>query len=327
MSQFQDPRDDDAPFSDIDLRAANYVERRDNGDWTDRDEADFEAWLGESVAHRVAFLRLNASWKRTERLAALRTPEPLPEISREPRSGRSYFKMAAAFGALSALGIVLAIYLGLPRGETYSTPVGGRETLALSDGSRIELNTDTSIRISLSGKERAVSVEKGEVYFSVHHNASWPFVVTAQGHRVVDLGTEFSLRLEPKSVKVALLQGRVRFDPDAQSDAQPKILAPGDVLEASVDRVSVKTESMRDIMASLAWRKGQLIFHNTPLVEAAAELNRYSQIKIVLQDPLAATETINGTLAINDLAEFAHLANSLFGLRVEDRGNEIVLTR
>lgn len=327
MSLFQDRADADTSYSDVELKAAYYVERRGGVDWTDREEAEFDAWLGEAAAHRVAFLRLNASWKRTERLAALRTPEPLPEISREPRPARSYFKVAAAFGLLAGLGAALAVYLGLPRGESYSTPVGGQETLALSDGTRIELNTDSRIHIALSGKERDVSVEKGEVYFAVRHNASWPFVVTAQGHRVVDVGTEFSLRLEPKTLEVALLQGRIQFDPSVQGSAKPEFLAPGDVLEVSNDHVSVKTESLRDIMASLAWRKGQLVFRNTSLIEAAAELNRYSQIKIVLEDPLAATETINGTLAINDLAEFAHLANSLFGLRVENRGNEIVLLR
>ena len=70
-----------------------------------------------------------------------------------------------------------------------------------------------------------------------------------------------------------------------------------------------------------------LAFHNTTLAEAAAEFNRYNQTRIVLEDPRAGTETINGMLPINDLAEFAHVAKNLFGLRAENHGDEIVLTR
>jgi len=318
---------DETAMPSIDMRAADYVERRDSGNWTDKDEAELEGWLAENIAHRVSFLRLNSSWRRTERLAALRPPEDEEEVPRGPSSGGHYLKIAAVFGLLLGVGGFATVYLTTPRTETYSTPVGGREILTLKDGSRIELNTNTSVRVALSGKERAVTVEKGEVYFKVHHDASRPFVVKAQGHRVVDLGTEFSLRVERHDVKVALFDGRVRFDPDTQTNAKPKVMIPGEVLTASVDRVSVEKEPLQDLLASLAWRRGMLQFHNTTLAAAAAEFNRYNQTKIVLDDPKAGTETINGMLPINDLAEFAHVAKSLFGLRAENHGDEIVLTR
>lgn len=319
--------DDNIALPSIDMRAADYVERRDSGNWTEQDEAELQAWLDQSVAHRVSFLRLNSSWRRTERLVALRAPDKGPDVPNDPSRGTQYLKIAAVFGVFLGLGGFLAVYLTTPQSETYSTPVGGREILTLKDGSRIELNTNTSVRVALSGKERAITVEKGEVYFEVHHDASRPFTVTAQGHRVVDLGTQFSLRVDKKDVKVALFEGRVRFDPYAQIDTKPEILMPGEVLVASADRVSVKKEPLQDLLASLAWRNGMLEFHNTTLAAAAAEFNRYNQTKIVLDDPKAGAETINGMLPINDLAEFAHVAKNLFGLRAENHGDEIVLTR
>jgi len=319
--------DDEAGMPSIDMRAADYVERRDSGNWSETDEAELEAWLAESIAHRVSFLRLNSSWRRTERLAALRPPEDEKDIPQGPPNGGHYLKIAAVFGLLLGIGGFAAVYLTAPRAETYSTPVGGREILTLRDGSRIELNTNTSVRVALGGTERAISVEKGEVYFHVHHDASRPFIVTAQGHHVVDLGTEFSLRVEKTDVKLALFQGRVRFDPDSLGSEKPEFLKPGEVLTASLDRVSVKKEPLQKLSASLAWRSGMLEFHDTSLAEAAAEFNRYNQTKIVLDDPNAGTETINGTLPINDLAEFAHVAKNLFGLRAENHGDEIILTR
>ena len=136
MSQFREHRDGDAPYGEIDIRAANYVERRDAAGWTDCDEAELEAWLSESFTHRVTFIRLNSSWKRTERLVALRAPESLPDAPRGPGHGGTYIKAAAAFGLLLGLGGFLALYFTTPRMETYSTPVGGREILTLKDGSQ-----------------------------------------------------------------------------------------------------------------------------------------------------------------------------------------------
>jgi len=327
MNQFGKRWDDDDIVPAVDMRAAEYVERRDSTDWSEKDEAELQAWLGESIAHRVSFLRLSSSWRRTERLVALRSPEKGPDVAPDSSSGTRYLKIAAVFGVFLGLGGFLATYLTTPQTETYSTPVGGREILTLKDGSKIELNTNTSVRVALSSKERAVTVDRGEVYFQVHHDATRPFVVTAQGHRVVDLGTQFSLRVEKSGLQVALVEGRVRFDPYAQTNAKAEVLTSGDVLVASVDRVSVKKQPMQDLLASLAWRSGMLEFHNTPLADAAAEFNRYNQTKIVLDDPRAGTETINGMLPINDLAEFAHVAKNLFGLHAENHGDEIVLAR
>lgn len=319
--------DDNITLPSVDMRAADYVERRDSGHWTEQDEAELQAWLDQSVAHRVSFLRLNSSWRRTERLVALRAPDNDPDVPNDPSRGTQYLKIAAVFGVFLGLGGFLVTYLTTPRVESYSTPIGGREILTLKDGSKIELNTNTSVRVALSSNARMVMVDKGEVYFQVHHDASRPFTVTAQGHRVVDLGTQFSLRVGKKDVKVALFEGRVRFDPYAQINTKPEMLTPGEVLIASADRVSVKKEPLQDLLASLAWRNGMLQFHNTPLASAVAEFNRYNETRIVLEDPRAGTETINGMLPINDLAEFAHVAKNLFGLRAENHGDEVVLTR
>jgi transmembrane sensor len=44
--------------------AANWLARRDGGDWTAGDEASLKAWIEASTAHRVAFIRLEAAWRK-----------------------------------------------------------------------------------------------------------------------------------------------------------------------------------------------------------------------------------------------------------------------
>jgi transmembrane sensor len=89
----------------------------------------------------------------------------------------------------------------------------------------------------------------------------------------------------------------------------------------------VKAHAPATVLTSLMWRKGMVSFHETSLADAAAEFNRYNRIKIVIHDPRARHETINGTLPINDLGEFTHMAANLFGLHARRQGNQIVLFR
>ncbi len=311
----------------IDMRAAAFVERRDCDGWTDNDEAELETWLNQASAHRVAFIRLNVSWRRTERLAALRPVPHENDTSPGGRNWRRYLKSAAVLGlAVLSTGFVAA-YLLAPRYDTYATTVGGRETLTLHDGSRIELNTNTVVRVSQNPERRLVQLDKGEAFFQIRHDAKHPFVVVAAGHRLIDLGTKFSVRTDADGLRVALVEGRVRFEPQNGSDRDRHTLVPGDVLLASAGAVSVKKQPIPDLTNALAWRRGMLLFHETTLLDAAREFNRYNETKIVIDDPRAAHETINGSLPANDLEEFSRMARNIFGLRTERRGNEVLFTR
>ena len=68
-------------------------------------------------------------------------------------------------------------FFASPREKTYSTGIGVRETIALPDGSQIELNTDTSVRLAEDGLHRHVTLDRGEAFFQVKHDATHPFVV------------------------------------------------------------------------------------------------------------------------------------------------------
>jgi len=319
---------DDTSLRVVDMRAAEFVERRDADNWTDEDEAAFETWLAKSSAHRVAFLRLNSSWRRTERLIALRSPEHEQNVRGGPKVRQWHLEIAVVFGLLLVLGIAGAEYLLVPRYDTYVTAVGGHQTLMLRDGSRIELNTNTLVRVSQNARQRLVRLDRGEAYFQVQHDPVHPLVVIAAGRRVVDLGTKFSIRADTDGLKIALIEGRVRVEATDQSGhARHTVLSRGDVLLASADFLSVTKKSQTDLKNALAWRRGMLVFHGTTLATAANEFNRYNATKIVINDAVVGREAINGTLPSEDLQEFARMARNIFGLRTIKRGNEIVFTR
>jgi transmembrane sensor len=303
---------------DSDLAAAQWLARRNDADWTGAEESEFEAWLAASPVHRVAYLRVEAGWRRAERLMDLpQTEEWRP----------SAFKLAAAFALVAMLGAGSAYVLLTPRDRTYATPVGGHETVSFADGSRIELNTDTVLRARMTTSERVVWLEKGEAYFQVKHDPAHPFVVMAGERRITDLGTKFVVRQDQSRFQVAVVQGRVWLDASVrQPSRQVALLLPGDVATATAKTMSVRHEAMKTLANQLGWRQGVLVFSHATLAEVAGEFNRYNSRQIVIADPKSANRVIGGTFPARDLDAFTNAVQIAFGLHVRDRGTEIVIS-
>src|SRR6185437_12542143 len=217
--------------AEISTQAAHWIERRDRDEWNQADQAELDTWLNQSPAHRAAFWRLEAAWKDTNRLTAFK---PSLRRSRQVRTvvSRPVFKFAAAILLVAVCGGAAALYVTTPDWKTYSTTVGGREILTLGDGTKIELNTDSAVRVAQTAHSREVWLDKGEAYFDVTHDATRPFSVTVGNRRVTDLGTKFVIRRDIDRMKVAVLDGRVQLEPK-DGETKPTVLTQGDVLIAT----------------------------------------------------------------------------------------------
>jgi len=308
-------------------QAAVWIERRDFGDWTDESRAEFDTWLAQSPAHRVAFIRLETGWKRSELLSALQTFKP----ARIAQPARKHWwaiggAAAAAAVALVAFGLSGAFDAKKPAFQTYATTIGGRETLALADGSEIELNTDTVLRISNAAHGRKAWLDKGEAYFKIKHDAAHPFVVVAGAHRITDLGTKFTVRDEGTGIKVALMEGRARLDSTGKTGPRSVTLTPGDVALATPTSFSVNKKPTAQLIKDIGWEHGVLTFDHWALADAARELNRYNTKKLIIGDAVAGRLTFGGTFATNDVDAVANVAHEIFGLHVEHQGNNIVIS-
>ncbi len=307
--------------------AALWIERRDFGGWSEEDRREFESWIVQSPSHRVAFIRLDTGWKRSELLSALQTFKPQRFAEPQRRRWWAITGAAAAVVALAAYGIS-GVYFQKPKTQTYATTIGGRETLALADGSEIELNTDTSLRISNEAGMRKAWLDKGEAYFKIKHDAAHPFVVIAGAHRITDLGTRFTVRDEAGGIRVALMEGRARLDAGgAKTGPRSVTLTPGDVALATATSLSVNKKPASQLARDVGWEHGVLTFDHLALADAARELNRYNTRKLIIADAAAGRLTMGGTFATNDVDAIANVAHEIFGLHVENQGNNIVISR
>jgi len=305
----------------IEERAAEWlVSRQDTRNWCETDQVELDAWLAQSVARQVAFYRLEATLDRAERLRALGSSPRFPA-----GIWPLVLKAAAALSAVVVIGFAATGYFLAPEGTVYQTSIGNREILSLNDGSQIELNTDSALRIAQDGAQRKAWLEKGEAFFQIKHDPRRPFVVETGNATVLDLGTKFSLREFADRLEVTLVEGSARIE--TKDGAHSATLKPGDFAVARANTIRITRRSDQQLADELGWRRGVLTFRYTTLAEAAAEFNRYNRTQIIIADPKVAQLTIYGAFAANDVASFADAAQAYFKLHVNNRDGQVVLSR
>jgi transmembrane sensor len=323
----------------VEAAAAAWLARRDNSaNWTDADARSLDDWLRQSTAHRVAWLRLQHSWKRADGMSALRegmaakdAPDLQERGSRMSRAGLSR-RWLGASGLAAALMIAAGLAWHMRPGageERFATTVGSRQELTLSDGSRVMLNTHTRARALVNQGERKFWLDEGEAFFEIHHDPAHPFVITAGQDRITVLGTKFSVRHEDGRTQVTVVEGRVRLDlAGAKSRdvaATSTTLTRNDSAVAEGRGVLVATKTEQQTQRELSWREGRLEFDNLPLGEIAAEFNRYNQRQLVVS-PDAAALRLTGSFDTGNIDGFTRLIHSGFGVVVRTNGDEIQLS-
>jgi transmembrane sensor len=317
------------PAEEIDARAAAwFTARSDVNAASQSDQGEFEAWLAESANNLLAYWRMEAGWERAGLLAAVRPMRGDRTPVRDRRPWGLWFGRVAAIAAIVGIGVTAAYQLSGDKTEIYATPVGGHRTVTLADGSRIELNTNTVLRVSRAGQGRKVELAQGEAYFSVKHDRAHPFIVRVGDHRLVDLGTKFVVRKGKDRMKVGLIEGSVRLeDADTWSRKRIAVLAAGDVAVATPGKVLITRGATRELAEDVAWRENRLVFDRATLADAAAEFNRYNEQKLVIPDSRVARLTFSSVFPIHGVEAFVRVAQKSLGLRVEHRGGEIVISR
>jgi len=326
MNGISSGQHEDSTRGQIRDEALEWFARAQMGPLAPDAERQFEVWLAQSYSHCAAYWRLEGAWEEAERLVALRPAKRgiRPTVHLIASSST---KIVAAAVVLVLVAVAFQFQLVSPDTKAYATGVGGRKILSLADGSKIELNTSTSIRVSANGASRTVWLDKGEAYFQIVHNAVHPFVVIAGNRRIIDLGTKFVAHQTSGKLEVSLIEGRARVEITDNPAVQSANLVPGDVAVASVSAISVARKSTDTMNSQLSWRRGVLVFKGATLADATAEMNRYNTEKLVVRDPVLARQTIDGTFPIHAVGQFTEMAQAVFGLRAEKRGTDTVMTR
>ncbi len=229
---------------------------------------------------------------------------------------------AVLVAALAVIVVsVSAIVFGDRNSHVYETAVGGHEYVPLEDGSVADLNTNTRIRVKLTEGRREITLLRGEVLFTVAHDATRPFEVDAAGVTARAVGTEFSMRLrEDGRVETVVKEGQVvLFQPERllgvpwrPHEIHPALHA-GDHALVDHREASVTNLGAAEIRRRLAWTLGRAVFRGETGAEIAKELNRYSLHRITVTDPKVALKRFGGSFDTTHPESFTYALTPIFG--------------
>jgi transmembrane sensor len=174
------------------------------------------------------------------------------------------------------------------------TPRGGQYQLILPDGSKVWLNSASSIKypIVFQGKNRVVELT-GEAYFDVKENKKMPFIVKTQKAEVLVLGTQFNINSysdEPK-FSTTLVNGSVKIS----SKTSAKIIVPGQqaqLLNSQADDLIVKNDI--DINQVIAWQKGIFRFDGVSIDVIARQLSRWYDVDVTTNNVIYKKLKLSG---------------------------------
>lgn len=311
--------------------AASWFARRRDGVRTPGEEAAFESWRGRSEAHARAYAETERAWEQWKQLqgsARMREMTAAAMAATAPRrrqaNGGSWRLLLAA-ACLAAVAIFGGIRW-LPQMThvqpvVYSTGIGEQRTEQLPDGTRIVLNTQTTLQVRYSPRQREVLLQQGEAMFDVVHDDRHPFKVTAGDGSITDLGTQFQVRNEDGMAAVTLLHGLV----EVVARNAHKRLVPGEQASYGAGTAGIDVRRV-DTAAITSWMRGRLDFSGLPLGEAVTEANRYSVVKLRLGDPRLTSMPVGGSFRAGDNTAIAAALSAVFPVRVaRSDAHEIVL--
>jgi len=320
----------------------------------------FIAWLRTSPEHVRAYLQISAHWEEARTLRRSATDEidalvalartdtaevislGLQEAPRQsaslegaahPGSRRQHPKikrwqvLAASVVAVSA-GI--GYWMALER-NTYTTDTGEQRSLTLADGTTVELNAQSKMRVSFHSHERDISLIRGQALFNVAKDPARPFIVQTDRTQVRAVGTQFDVYRRKEETTVTVLEGTVAVVPTARVGDDPGatlIPAPalpmqqkhvtearrgvqepagaksaGEMFLSAGDQTVVSAKGavaprhLVDTTEVTAWSRKQIVLRSRPLTEVVAEFNRYNTKQIVIVDPTVESIHVSGVFS------------------------------
>jgi transmembrane sensor len=186
-----------------------------------------------------------------------------------------------------------------PLAGTRGTATGERLAMALDDGSRLTLNTDSAVDIEFDRMRRVIHLRRGEILIDTARDGAQPprpFVVMVREGAIRALGTRFTVRQFDGLSRVAVLAGAVAVSP--RDTASAEIVIPAG-RQAAFSRSRVDTPVAVD-EAATAWKQGMLIADRMAMSQVVEELDRYRP-GTLLCDPAVASLKVSGAFPLADI--------------------------
>lgn len=278
--------------------------------------ARFQAWLRADHRHAETWRDLNESYDLIGEVepaghlsidrSDVRRTLPLPRRSRSQSRWRArgphrkIYKVAGVAALAAILMVWLVPDMLLRFRADHITGTGELRTIALEDGSTVQLGPDSAIRATFSDAQRKIELLSGEALFQVRHNPRRPFLVEADTITTTVLGTGFDVRRLRTVTQVGVQHGRVRVDIRGSRN-RPTFLAAGD--EVRIDLAGgVKTDHTAPALIA-SWALAEVNARDRTIAEVIDEIRPWYSGKIIMMDERLGARRVNGIYNPKDAAQ------------------------
>ncbi len=324
----------------IEKEAASWYARLNSGEVLDADWEKFDAWRATDPAHALTYAEISLVWEDIGELDLAASSDKITSPAKahippgqilsdalsslEAGFRNPFGKIAAFSGAAAALFAFM--WLGALYGgafdHRYETAIGATKTITTNDGSQIELNTNSQLRVAFRLQRRRIFLDRGQAYFDVARQERRPFIVRANDTSVTVTGTRFDVDISKKNkISVSVAEGLVSIALNDQNKSRhtapqmPEVAVSGG--KRFEGNILDNSHELRDadIDNLLAWRRNQLIFQNASLSEAIAELSRYTPMRLSIDDQTLADRTFSGVIQLSDPAAIISSLEAVSGAK------------
>ncbi|HEY2682723.1 MAG TPA: FecR family protein [Steroidobacteraceae bacterium] len=322
------------------------------GDVTGEARTQFIDWLRRSPEHIQAYLEVSRVWaelpasdsagrfdiatlieeaRRSADVISLNDAAPAwpPPAYYSPPAGKRWWERRVELATAAMLLVALAgiwMWGGSLSSDAYATGVGEQRTIQLADGSTVELNSQSKVRVRLSEHRRDVTLVEGQALFRVAKDKSRPFIVRAGGTQVRAVGTEFDVYRKLSGTVVTVVEGKVEtFEDDGRPGEPAILLSAGEQLTVGPHTA---TRPMRtDTAVATAWLQKHMVFEETPLADVAEQFNRYSRLPLIIDGSELQRIKISGVYSSTDPASLINFLRSQPGILVIESDKGVRITR
>jgi transmembrane sensor len=267
-----------------------------------------------------------------------------------PGTNRNRLWIGAIAAGLAAVAISAMLFSPMLRDQaTIQTERGERREVALADGSVLEVDPQTRIRVAFEEHTRRIVLERGRALFRVAKNSARPFLVQAGGTTVRAVGTAFGVERQQQGVIVTVAEGKVGVygsDAPAPQDvketstpgggASPSTAAkqgptPREILLTAGQQVRMPSsgaaEPVRTVNSDreLAWARGQLVFDNESVAAAVEKFNLYNRVQLHVTAEALAMRPVSGVFDASDPESFVGFLQTVAAVHVTRGESEIIM--
>lgn len=282
------------------VEAATWFVRIRNAQNDETDRLEFDRWLSASEAHRREYAHIERLWGALDALS--------PQSGRQPRSKRRVLAAGLALCALISL-TVLQAEIGVK--EQSTTRIGESVHRILADGSTIDIDGNTSLRIEYTLLQRKLVITNGQAFFRVAPGLR-PFVVVAGDGSLRDIGTSFNVLNDHDRVTVSVFDGAVEVE--LKSTSEKRMLAGGQQLTYTHGHVSATSAIPPG--NNPAWLDNRWIFNNAALGEVVRHINREHERPVTLADSTLEEYRISGVFERSNRSGLLKALGELLPIRV-----------